>query len=99
MMQSRDEKVWRVYVTYENALSGDGWGPLETLAEAKARLKEEEKWSRQNAWIVDANFTNVAAEHFKRLSPHQQDIVRQAMKNNPQLLLIEALEELGAFGL
>jgi hypothetical protein len=61
-------------------------------------LKEEEK-SRQHAWIVDANWTDVAAEQFARLAPDQQDTVRLALQNNPSLLLLDALEELNAFGL
>jgi hypothetical protein len=52
-----DEKIWRVVVSYENARGGDWYGPLETLAEAKARLKQELKWSRQCEWIEDANGT------------------------------------------
>jgi hypothetical protein len=52
-----DEKFWRVVVSYENARGGDWYGPLETLADAEARLKREESWSRQFAWIEDANGT------------------------------------------
>jgi hypothetical protein len=57
-----DEKIWRVVVTFDDARGGDWYGPLETLAEAKARLKEESVWSRQVQWIEDANGTRLAPE-------------------------------------
>ena len=57
-----DEKIWRVVVTFANARGGDWYGPLETLAEAKARLKQEMVWSRQWQWIEDANGTVLATE-------------------------------------
>jgi hypothetical protein len=40
-----------------------------------------------------------AAALLAELAPHQRDIVRLAMANNPALTLAEALEMLNAFGL
>lgn len=40
-----------------------------------------------------------AQAEFDRLHPEQQEIVRQAMKNHPDVSLAEALEMLNAFGL
>lgn len=58
-MMPQDEKIWRVVVSYDDARGCDWCGPLETFADAKARLKQEEVWSRQFAWIEHADGTRL----------------------------------------
>jgi hypothetical protein len=40
-----------------------------------------------------------AQAEFEKLHPEQQEIVRQAMKNHPDVSLAKTLEMLNAFGL